>query len=61
MIAAQLGREELNQLRSDAQGTATPRDDAMVAALANARTESSQLTEQVASRTGRDSSRRRCC
>ncbi|MBK6725989.1 MAG: hypothetical protein IPG63_01815 [Xanthomonadales bacterium] len=48
VIAAQLGREELNQLRSDAQGTATPRDDAMVAALANARTESSQLTEQVA-------------
>lgn len=47
-IAAQLGREELHQLRNDAQGTATPRDDAMVAALANARAESSQLSEQVA-------------
>ena len=47
LIAAQLGREELAQLRSDAQGTSTPKDDAMVAALANLRAESSQLAVQV--------------
>lgn len=48
LIAAQLGREELAQLRSDAQGTDSPKDDAMVAALANLRAESSQLATQVA-------------
>jgi hypothetical protein len=48
VIAAQLGREELNQLRNDAQGTATPRDDALVAALANARAEASQLSVAAA-------------
>ena len=48
VIAAQLGREELNQLRADAQGTATPQDDAMVAALANLRVETGRLAEQLA-------------
>ena len=48
LIAAQLGREELAQLRNDAQGTASPKDDAMVAALANLRSESSSLSTQVA-------------
>lgn len=47
LIAAQLGREELAQLRSDAQGTASAGDDAMVAALANLRAESSRLSTQV--------------
>jgi len=48
LIAAQLGREELAQLRNDAQGTASPNDDALVAALANLRAESGGLSTQVA-------------
>ncbi len=47
VIAGQLGREELNQLHDDARGTATPRDDAMVAALATLRAEGSRLAEQL--------------
>lgn len=48
LIAAQLGREELAQLRNDAQGTASPNDDALVAALANLRADSGGLSAQVA-------------
>jgi len=46
-IAAQLGREELAQLRDDVQGTATPRDDAMVAALADLRAQAGEFAVQV--------------
>ncbi|MBP7624764.1 MAG: hypothetical protein KA763_12395 [Xanthomonadales bacterium] len=47
VIAAQLGREELTQLHDDARGTATPRDDAMVSALASLRAEAGRLAEQL--------------
>lgn len=50
VIAAQLGREELHQLSRDAEGTTTPKDDAMVAQLANLRAESGQLATRVGER-----------
>lgn len=47
-IAAQLDREDLGQLRSDAAATDTERDDRMIAALAKLRHESCRLAEQIA-------------
>ncbi len=48
VIAAQLDREDLAQLRSDAAATDTERDDRMIVALAKLRHESGRLAEQIA-------------
>ncbi len=47
VIAAQLDREDLVQLRSDAAVTDSDRDDRMIVALAKMRHESSRLAEQM--------------
>ena len=48
LIAAQMGREELGQLRSDASGTTTDRDDRMIESLATLREQAGMLSTEVA-------------
>ncbi|AVP98073.1 hypothetical protein C7S18_13070 [Ahniella affigens] len=47
-LTAQMGREDLQTLRQDARATTTPKDDALVAGLANARAAVSKTEQDIA-------------
>lgn len=47
MLTAHMGREDLDTLRNDARATTTPKDDALVAGLANARAKISQHVLEI--------------
>ncbi len=47
-LTTHMGREDLQTLRDDARSTSTPKDDALVAGLANARAQISQHDTEIA-------------
>lgn len=47
-LTTQMGREDLHTLRQDARATSTPKDDALVAGLANARAAVSKTEQDIA-------------